>query len=188
MVSCALSCIAQSELQPSWRRGAGALAPALAANGALTTVSLTGNKLGDEGWGAICGSMDSKIMSMDASSEDIGPAGVKLIAEVLRTSVTGALTSVKIRGNELRDEGWGAIFAAICGNKDSKIVSMDASSENISPAGVKLILLCNCKALQGKAGFKLHFCDACACCLGFVIIAMCLLLVQGLIIVKVARN
>ena len=103
-------------------------------------------------------------------------------------AANGALTSVKIRGNELRDEGWGAIFAAICGNKDSKIVSMDASSENISPAGVKPILLCNCKALQGKAGFKLHFCDACACCLGFVIIAMCLLLVQGLIIVKVAWN
>jgi len=59
--------------------GAAALAPALAANGALTSVGLRDNKLGDEGWGAIfaaiCGSKDSKIMSLDASYEKIGPAG-----------------------------------------------------------------------------------------------------------------
>ncbi|KOO32405.1 protein nlrc3 [Chrysochromulina tobinii] len=111
--------------------------------GALTSVKLRGNKLGDEGWGAIfaaiCGNKDSKIMSMDASCENISPAGVKLIAEALRTSVTGALTSVELSGNKLGGEGWGAIFAAICGNKDSKIMSVDASGENIGPAGVKLI-------------------------------------------------
>ena len=78
-------------------------------------------------------------MSLDASSEYIGPPGGKLIAKALHTSVTGALTSVKLRGNKLGDEGWGAIFAAICGSKDSKIMSLDASSENISPAGGKLI-------------------------------------------------
>ena len=176
----------------------------------MTSVDLWGNRLGDEGWGAIfaaiCGNTDSKIMSMDASCENIGPAGVKLIAEALRTCVTGALTvanllrneldaesanmlvqvskqkgfslcgirrdqttanfsnqnlelpdaillasdlsqavvtgaltSINLRGKELGDEGWGAIFAAVCGNKDSKIVSMDASWENIGPAGVKLI-------------------------------------------------
>ena len=64
----------------------------------MTSVDLSGNKLGDEGWGAIfaaiCGNKDSKIMSMDVSSENIGPVGVKLIAEALRTSVTGALTEV----------------------------------------------------------------------------------------------
>ena len=38
---------------------------------------------------------------MDASSEDIGPAGVKLIAEALRTSVTGALTSLNLGDNQL---------------------------------------------------------------------------------------
>jgi hypothetical protein len=120
-----------------------AIADALRVNGALTSVDLWGNRLGDEGWGAIfaaiCGNTDSKIMSMDASCENIGPAGVKLIAEALRTCVTGALTSINLRGKELGDEGWGAIFAAVCGNKDSKIVSMDASWENIGPAGVKLI-------------------------------------------------
>ena len=61
--------------------------------------------LGDEGWGAIfaaiCGNKDSKIMSMDASDENIGPAGVKLIAEALRTSVTGAVDAKS--GGELLD-------------------------------------------------------------------------------------
>jgi Ran GTPase-activating protein (RanGAP) involved in mRNA processing and transport len=78
--------------------GITAIAEALRVNGALTSINLRGNKLWDEGWGAIfaaiCGNMDSKILSMDASYESIGPAGVKLIAEALRTSVTGALTEV----------------------------------------------------------------------------------------------
>ena len=147
--------------------GAAALAPALAANGSLTSLNLAQNQL--------CG------LDKDTYGHGTYTAkGITAIADALR--VNGGLTSVELRGNMLGDMlgDWGAIFAAICGNKDSKIVSMDASSENISPAGVKPILLCNCKALQGKAGFKLHFCDACACCLGFVIITMCLLLVQGL--------
>jgi predicted double-glycine peptidase len=123
--------------------GITAVADALRVNAALTSINLRGNKLGGWGWGAIfaaiCGNKDSKIMSMDASCENIGPAGVKLIAEALRTSVTGSLTSVKLRGTKLGDKGWGAIFAAICCNKDSKIMSMDASCENIGPTGVKLI-------------------------------------------------
>ena len=151
--------------------------------GALTSVELGGNELKNRGWGAIfaaiCGNKDSKIMSMDVSGENIDPAGVKLIAKALRTSVSGALTSldlsnnalcglvqgtvsgtysaegitaiaealriigsltsVKLSGNKLKDRGWGAIFAAICGNKDSKIMFLDASKEKIGPAGVKLI-------------------------------------------------
>jgi hypothetical protein len=85
--------------------GITAIADALRVNGGLTSVKLRGNKLGEEGWGAIfaaiCGNKDSKIMSMDVSNEDIGPAGVKLIAEVLRTSVTGGLTSLGLSSNQL---------------------------------------------------------------------------------------
>ncbi len=88
--------------------GITAIADAMRMNGALTSVELRGNKLGDEGWGAIfaaiCGSKDSKIMSLDASSENIGPAGVKLIAEALRTSVTGALMVANLLGNQLDAE------------------------------------------------------------------------------------
>jgi hypothetical protein len=85
--------------------GITAIADALRVNGGLTSVKLRGNKLGEEGWGAIfaaiCSNKDSKIMSMDVSDEDIGPAGVKLIAEVLRTSVTGRLTSLGLSSNQL---------------------------------------------------------------------------------------
>ena len=86
----------------------------------MTTVYLTGNKLGDEGWGAIfaaiCGNKDSKIMAMDASSEDIGPAGVKLIAEALHTSVTGSLTSLDVRSNKIAGDGAVQLSAAVLGN------------------------------------------------------------------------
>jgi hypothetical protein len=73
--------------------------------GTFTSVELRGNKLGDKGWGAffaaICGNKDSKIMSMDASCENINPAGIQLIAEALRTSVTGALTVTNLLSNKL---------------------------------------------------------------------------------------
>ena len=85
----------------------------------VETLDLSGNDLGDL-WG-----------------KNLGVASAVVIASLI--SVNGALTSVKLRGNNLRDEGWCAIFAAICGNKDSKIMSLDASFENIGPAGVKLI-------------------------------------------------
>ena len=79
--------------------GINAIADALRVNGALTSLELRGNQLGDNGWGAIfaavCGNKDSKITSLDASSENIGPVGVKMIAEALRTSVTGALMKVR---------------------------------------------------------------------------------------------
>ena len=79
--------------------GALVLANLLPVTGALTSIDLRGNKLGDKGWGAIfaaiCGSKDSKIIAMDTSYEKISPAGVKLIAEALRKSVTGALTEVR---------------------------------------------------------------------------------------------
>ena len=89
--------------------GITAIAYALRVSGGLTSVELRGNRLGDEGWGAIfaaiCGNKDSKIISMDASSEDIGPAGVKLIAEALRTSVTGSLTSINLSEHNLTNYG-----------------------------------------------------------------------------------
>jgi hypothetical protein len=111
------------------------------------------------------------------------PDAILLASDLSQAVVTGVLTSVEFRGNMLGDEGWGAIFAAICGNKDSKIMSMDASFEDISPAGVQLVAEalrtsvtgalteCNLRtnssmgeevqasirnAVQGKAGFKLH--------------------------------
>ena len=106
--------------------GALVLANLLPVTGGLTSIDLSRNQL--------CG------IWTDWEGDQHGTytaEGITLIADALR--VNGALTSVDLGGNKLGDEGWGAIFAAICGNKDSKIMCLDASSENISPAGVKLI-------------------------------------------------
>ena len=88
---------------------------------------------------SLCG-IQRHQTTADFSNQNLKPPDTILLASDLSQAVvTGSLTSVDLRGNQLRDEGWGAIFAATCGNKDSKIIAMDASSENISPAGVKLI-------------------------------------------------
>jgi hypothetical protein len=113
--------------------GITAIADALRVNGALTSINLSrGNQLGDEGWGAIfaaiCGNKDSKIMSMDVSHENIGPAGVKLIAEALRTSITGALTMANLLGNQLDAES-------------AKMLAEVAKQKGISLCGIKRDLL-----------------------------------------------
>jgi len=124
--------------------GANALAAMVAVTGVLTMLSLARNRLGEEGTKAICEALEQNksLKEIDISGAGNhtgigGSAGAKHVANML--GVNGSLTSVKLRGNTLGDEGWGAIFAAICGNKDSKIMSMDASDENIGPVGVKLI-------------------------------------------------
>ena len=94
--------------------------------GGLTKISLAWNNLEEEGTKAICEALkqNKTIQELDLSGYDnIGrAAGAKHVADML--GVNGALTSVELRGNTLGDKGWGAIFAAICGNKDSKIMSL----------------------------------------------------------------
>jgi Ran GTPase-activating protein (RanGAP) involved in mRNA processing and transport len=68
--------------------------------------------------------------------------GVKAIADSI--AVTTSVTSVgkdglNLKDNRLGDEGWGAIFAAVCSSKASKVTSIDASSEAIGIKGAKLI-------------------------------------------------
>ena len=124
--------------------GITAIADALRVTGSLTSLSLAMNELGDDGAEALSiGLKENKsLTTLDLSGKGwgeghIGPRGATALASAI--SVNGSLTSVELRGNRLGDEGWGAIFAAICGNEDSKIMSMDASDENIGTAGVKLI-------------------------------------------------
>ena len=103
----------------------------------VETLDLSGKQLGDASAVVIASLIfaNGGLTSLDLSCNALC---ITAIADALR--VNGALTSVDLRGNWLgMREGWGAIFAAICGNKDSKIMSMDVSGENISPAGVKLI-------------------------------------------------
>ena len=117
------------------------MAKMLGVNGSLTALDLSSNELKDEGVSAVCEAIQSnketKLSSLNFGLNRIGPVGANAVAAMV--AVTGGLTSVELRGNRLGDEGWGAIFAAICGNKDSKIMSMDVSDEKIGPAGVKLI-------------------------------------------------
>ncbi len=117
------------------------VAKMLGVNGGLTALDLSSNSLKDEGVSAVCKAIqtnkETKLASLNFKNNGIGPGGANAVAAMV--AVTGALTSVELRGNKLGNKGWGAIFAAICGNKDSKIVSMDASCENISHAGIQLI-------------------------------------------------
>jgi hypothetical protein len=118
-------------------------------NGALTSVKLWGNMLGDEGWGAIfaaiCGNKDSKIMSLDASCENISPAGVQLIAEALRTSVTGALTVTNLLRNELDAESAKMLVQvakqkgiSLCGIQRDQTTA-DFSSQGLMPPDAILL-------------------------------------------------
>ena len=122
--------------------GITAIADALRVNGALTSVKLRGNKLRDEGWGAIfaaiCGNKDSKIMSLDASFENIGPAGVKLIAEALRTSITGALTVTNLLGNQLDAES-AKMLAEVAKQKGISLcgIQRDQTTAHFSRTGLE---------------------------------------------------
>ena len=49
------------------------------------------------------------------------------------------LLSINLKQNELEGEGWGAILAGACANKDTQIASMDISRAKIGPAGAKII-------------------------------------------------
>jgi Ran GTPase-activating protein (RanGAP) involved in mRNA processing and transport len=81
-------------------------------------------------------------MSIDASCEHIGPAGCKLIAEALRTSVTGGLTALDLSSNDLKDEGVSAVCEAILyiqSNKETNLSSLNMSENRIGPVGAKSV-------------------------------------------------
>ena len=79
------------------------LADALRVHASITHIGEGGldlrhNQLGDEGWGVlfagVCSSKASKIASINASRQRIGPEGAKLIAEAVRTWASTSLTQV----------------------------------------------------------------------------------------------
>ena len=132
-----------TELNLKWNNfgaeGAIKIAESLKVNSALMSVKLEGNELGDEGWGAIfagiCGNKDSKIMSLDASEENIGLAGGKLIAKALRTSVTGALTKLSLARNKLGEEGTKAICEALEQNTTLKELDISGGHDDSNIGG-----------------------------------------------------
>jgi Ran GTPase-activating protein (RanGAP) involved in mRNA processing and transport len=121
--------------------GINAIADALRVNCALTSLELRGNQLGDKGWGAIfaaiCGNKDSKITSLDASSENIGPVGGNAVAAMV--AVTGALTALDLSFNDLNDDGVSAVCEAIQSNKETKLASLNMGANSIGPIGAKSV-------------------------------------------------
>ena len=125
--------------------GAKALAPAIHDSSSMTSVGKDGlnlkhNSLGDAGWGevfeAVCSSKASKISSVDASNEGIGPMGANLISQALKTSVNGSLTKISLAGNLLGEEGTKIICDAVTIRATIKELDLSGElvSENISGA------------------------------------------------------
>jgi len=137
------------------------LADALRVNGSLTKIGEGGldlryNSIGEEGWaaiiGAVCSSTVSKISTIDASSKGITVAGAKLIAESLKTSVNGSITSLNLRGNNIGAEGAKPLADALRVNgsitkvclqhnrldDDAKQLLTDANNKRTTPAILEL--------------------------------------------------
>ena len=119
-------------------------------------LNLKGNRLGDEGWGAIfaavCSSEASKITSVDASREKIGPEGAKLIGQALRNSANASLTDLNLADNEIgghyddddddddfieTPEGTTAIADALRVN--SSLTELSVADNNLGPSGAQAI-------------------------------------------------
>ena len=102
--------LAVNDLGPE---GAKAIAKGLSNNGSLTECNLRKNKLGIEGWtiifNALRDSPTSNITTWDLSEEYLGPEIAKPLAEYI--SVTGSLTKLDLRVNELDESAKAALRA-----------------------------------------------------------------------------
>ena len=102
--------------------GAAALAPALAANGSLTSLNLSSNQL--------CG-LDNR--GRGTYTEE----GITAIADALR--VDGGLTALDLSSNDLKDEGVSAVCEAIQSNKETKLASLNFMDNGIGPVGANTV-------------------------------------------------
>ena len=77
--------------------GITAIANALRVNGSLTELSIYGNRVGDEGVGAICEAIQSnketKLASLNFGYNGMGPVGANAVAAMV--AVTGSLTKMR---------------------------------------------------------------------------------------------
>ena len=142
--------------------GAAALAPALAANGSLTSIDLSSNQLCGLNWkgegkyttvgiSAIADALrvNGALTALNLSSNWIGghwdggyivstPEGPKAIADALR--VNGVLTALDLSSNYLKDEGVSAVCEAIQSNKETKLASLNFFQNNIGPVGANALV------------------------------------------------
>jgi len=91
---------------------------------------------------AVLISDNASLTSINLARNMLGLEGAKALAPALRDSPS--ITSIgkdglNLRDNRLGNEGWGAIFAAVCSSEASKITSIDASCEGVGSKGAELI-------------------------------------------------
>ena len=96
--------------------GAAALAPALAANGGLTSFNLSGNNLTHYG-------------------RDM--TGITKLATALGINVR--LTALDLSFNYLKDEGVSAVCEAIQSNKETKLALLNFEHNGIGPVGANAV-------------------------------------------------
>ena len=85
---------------------------------------------------------DNQLCGIDQDGEGTyTDVGIKAIAGAMGG---GSLTTIGEEGihfkdNHLGAEGWGAIFAAVCGSAESKVTTIDASGEELGIAGANAV-------------------------------------------------
>ena len=94
------------------------LAAALGLNVRLTALDLSFNYLKDEGISAVCKAIQSnketKLASLDFGNNGIGPVGANAVAAMV--AVTGVLTSLDVRSNNIAGDGAVQLSAAVLCN------------------------------------------------------------------------
>jgi hypothetical protein len=120
------------------------LAGALPMCAKLRSLDLMKNPLGEGGLALLGPELGKlpQLMTLSLQNCGLDPGGARAVAAfcAVSTSITHiGEGGLDLRGNNLGDEGWGAIFAGVCSSKVSKITSIDASGKGIGPKGAKLI-------------------------------------------------
>jgi NLR family CARD domain-containing protein 3 len=135
--------------------GAAALAPALAANSALTRVDIRHNNIAGDGAAqlaaAVLGNLKiemfneipikemraNSLKELDLHGKDVGVEGGMVIAGLI--PVMGALTALNLSSNGLEDEGVSAVCEAIQRNKETKLASLNFKHNRIGPVGANAV-------------------------------------------------
>ena len=133
--------------------GITAIADALRVNGGLTVTNFMGNWRGlDEESSAkmlaevakqkgisLCGIQRDQTTA-DFSNLNLQPPDVILLASDLsQAGVTGALMTLDLSSNNLKDEGVSAVCEAIQSNKETKLTSLNFGDNDIGPVGANAV-------------------------------------------------
>ena len=122
-------------------------------------LNLKGNKLGDEGWGAICqgvcSNRNSKIASIEIADPSIGPAGAVLITTALQENVNAfSLNVINLIGSFSVINKIGMEAATKLASVAKEKASVEAATKLASVAKEKAISLCGIASKQAHASFN----------------------------------